>query len=286
VFGGFDEACIAATLVCQEPARNGAIVLDEVRSGLVERPFEASGTRETLHLQAWRRACSIDAAPQHGLIAWPAEGGWSLAPGAVARGRTSARAEWEALARLMHRLADDGCARQNLVESTERPESWREGRAGLAEALLPDAGTVTLEERAQACSAEGEQLPHSLVFVLEAAPGGPWDQKIVAPANTALPHESEHLLDVRRAGQRRLAFELHAVAPSTGRAYRLACGTLPLPAETRARTVLHLRVRCLPGGAVELGFDVLAWRWRETVLIDADGHLHRDAARRASLIQG
>ncbi len=205
-----------------------------------------------------------------GLAAVPREGRWWLE-----RSDHASRIQARALRPLMARMAQSA-AGPHLAARVE----WEDAvDAGVEPDLLG------LESMDALFTAEPPTLAHALAFALDQGHATAAERVIVAPAEAVLPFSSEHTLVLRRGGQRLLPFELCAIEASSGRAFRLAHGSIALPTESRPRGRLQLRVACHRCGAIELRFEIPAWRFGETLLVDAAGRLHTDAERRASQIQ-
>ena len=247
-----------------------------------------SWTAKGMYRTAWRtRRATGDVPPE--VVAWPREGRWILEPAAAVNSESGERAHWQALARLIDTV-DSSCTAESpperlVLESLHRTGAWQAGRECLAKEFVPEGRLVPLESQAQLFASGPTQIPHSLVLILQPTGDDPWDHKIVAPEGADLPFESEHIVMVR-AGRRTVSFELHALEGPSGRGYRLVTDTLALPAETRSRTAVHLRVDCHASGLVEIEFSVPSWRFHETVLVDPVGRLHRRVAQRAMQTQG
>jgi hypothetical protein len=248
-------ASLAPSAALLEHAHGDALACPGPQDALLQRAISAQARRD---------------GRGRGLVAVPREGRWWLERSDHAQ-RTRARA----LQPLMARMAQ-AAAGPHLAARVE----WEDAVDASAEPHL-----LGLEAMDALFTAEPPTLAHALAFALEPGHATAAERVIVAPAGTALPYAGEHTLVLRRGGQRLLPFELCAIEAGSGRVFRLAHGSIALPAESRARGALQLRVACHRCGAIELRFEIPAWRYGETLLVDPAGRLHPDAERRASQIQ-
>ena len=265
--GGRGVAALATLVPCAAaPGRAATGALLEHVEQAQGAAGAGAGRRDALLQQA------IGAQARRGdsgssLVALPRAGLWQLEHSDRAR-----RVREQALRPLMARMV-----RAAGPVAVARVE-WED-------AVDPNAepGALGLESMDALFTVAPPTVAHTLAFTLE--PGTAAEGPIMARAGAELPFSGEHTIVVRRGGQRLLPFELRAIEGASGRAFRLALGSLALPAESRARSTLQLRVACHRCGAIELRFEIPAWRFGETLLVDPAGRLHPDAERRASQIQ-
>lgn len=297
VFGLFDGLDPIAALAWSAPdGASTALALsrgdDDTQDDVLgesDAPFGAD-VRGAPHLAAWRRR-ALDRADAPAVVAVPDRARWSLRSLSAHALRDAEARRWQALGRL---LADpewppsaQGAA-PAVLEWGQRHWVTRLDAVGsqlLAQSLGRPIAPIPLEALPGLLPAASPTLDRTLAFALEPGSEMAADRKIVATAGAALPFRSEHLLGLRRTGQARIAFELQALDERSAQAYRIASGVLALPAPCGPRNAIHLGVACHACGVVELSFDVPSWHFRETVVIDPDGHAHPDARRRALDLQ-
>ena len=288
LFGLVDERQAIAGLACS--SNDGSMELAVLELTCEALPSTAESYHETppnrqrsLHLRQWRRSV-IAGESQPRLLALPCSGRWEfkeLDPAAVRSAQIQLR---QTLDRVMLKVTESMAQHANpdvsIVEWGDSPEGWAVASAGQ---LLrgQSARTLRLEDLPGLFESPAAISRHTLAFVLEPAGGAQADLKILVAQGASLPFHSEHIVHLRRTGQRMLPFELRALDESTGQAYRLATGVLPLPVEVRTQIPIHLSAVSHACGALELRFELPAWRFLETVLVDNAGRTHFDAASRA-----